>query len=205
MTTDLSETLRAVETKYLIADGLMLQAENKCILRNLVAKINYDLDALLVQCISIDDDALLPGTAVKLINAKRAKLEFDIRVNDWFDDIELTKARCDIQSQPQSVLPNANLVFGDTRSTGSRRTGRSSGSSLAFKRKEGLVKMKLARFAKQKEIEKLRMTDVVERELQEALGYLSFYIIVLSLYRFRYYCTFVHIRVAFIFFLLPAA
>ena len=37
-----------------------------------------------------------------------------------------------------------------------------------------------------------------------ALGYLSFYLIVLSLYRFRYYCTFVHIRVAFIFFFLPA-
>ena len=165
--TDLSEPLRAVETKYLIADGLMLRAENECISKNLVADINGDFDALMVQCISIDDDALLPGTAVKLVTVKSAKLEFDTRVNDWFDDIELTKAWCDIQPQPQSVLPKANLVFEDTRSTGSRRTGRSSGSSLAFKREEGLVKMKLARFAKEKEIEKLRMTDVVEKELRE--------------------------------------
>ena len=39
---------------------------------------------------------------------------------------------------------------------------------MAVKRKEGLVKIKLARYAKEKEIAKLCMTDAVERELLEA-------------------------------------
>ena len=151
-------------------EGFLKPKAKTAFLRNLVADLNCDFDALMVQCISIDDDALLPGTTVKLVNVKRAKLEFDTRVIDWFDDSELTKARCDIQPQPQSVLPDANLVFADTRSTGLRRTGRSSGSSLAFKRQEGLVKMKLARFAKEKEMEKIRMTNVIKRDCRRLIN-----------------------------------
>ena len=166
--TNLSETLHALQTKYLIADGLMLRVENECIVRNLVTDINSDFDNLMAKCVELADSAVLPGTVVEKISVKKAKLEFDVRVKDWLDDIELTKARGDIQPQAQPVLPKASFVLGDTGSTGSRRTGRSSGSSVAFKRKEGLVKMKLARYAKEKEIEKLRMTDAAERELLEA-------------------------------------
>ena len=166
--TNLSETLHALQTKYLIADGLMLRVENECIVRNLVTDINSDFDNLMAKCVELVDSAVLPGTVVEKISVKKAKLEFDVRVKDWLDDIELTKARGDIQPEAQPVLPKASFVLGDTGSTGSRRTGRSSGSSVAFKRKEGLVKMKLARYAKEKEIEKLRMTDAAERELLEA-------------------------------------
>ena len=76
--TNLRETLQALQTTYLIADGLMLRVENECIVRNLVTDINSDFDNLTVKCVELADSAVLPGTVVEKITVKKAKVELHV-------------------------------------------------------------------------------------------------------------------------------
>ena len=77
---NLCEPLKALETKYLIAHGLMLNIKNELILRNLVSEINVGFDALMIECIVLCGDDLLPGTQTKKADVMTAKIEFDARV-----------------------------------------------------------------------------------------------------------------------------
>ena len=44
---DVSATLKDLENKYLISDGLMLNPENKNVLKTLFSSINLDYDSLM--------------------------------------------------------------------------------------------------------------------------------------------------------------
>ena len=161
---DLSPTLKDLENKYLISDGLMLNPENKKVLKTLISTINLDYDSLMAECIFLLEEDLLPGTQTKKISVEQAKLEFDARVKSWYESVDSrpigTKSLCPL-SAPES---NRSSLDGD-----SRCSGRSSRSSLSsFKRKESLVKLKLALFAKEKEKERSRIEQEAERAKQEA-------------------------------------
>ena len=161
---DLSPTLKDLENKYLISDGLMLNPENKKVLKTLISSINLDYDSLMAECIFLSEEDLLPGTQTKRISVEQAKLEFDARVKSWYESVDSppihSKSLCPL-SAPES---NRYSLDGD-----SRCSGRSSRSSLSsFKRKESLVKLKLALFAKEKEKERSRIEQEAERAKQEA-------------------------------------
>ena len=58
----LCKPLKAVGTKYMIAHGVMLNIENGFILSNLVSEIDLDFDALMIECVLLCDNDLLPVT-----------------------------------------------------------------------------------------------------------------------------------------------
>ena len=125
----------------------MLNPENKNVFKTLISSINLDYDFLMAECIFLSEEDLLPGTQTKTISVQQAKLEFDARVKSWYESVDSppigTKSLCPL-SAPGSK--------GSSLDGGSRCSGRSSRSSLSsFKRKESLVKLKLALFAKEKE------------------------------------------------------
>ena len=160
----LSATLKDLENKYLVSDGLMLNPENKNVLKTLISSINLDYDSLMAECIFLSEEDLLPGTQTKRISVEQAKLEFDARVKSWYESVDSppigTKSLCPL-SAPGSKRSSLD--------GGSRCSGRSSRSSLSsFKRKESLVKLKLASFAKEKEKERSRIAEEAERAKQEA-------------------------------------
>ena len=159
---DLSPTLKDLENKYLISDGLMLNPENKNVLKTLISSIDLDYDSLMAQCIFLWEKDPLPGTQAKGIIAEQAKLEFDARFKSWYKSVDLpligTKSLCPL-SAPES---KGSSLDGD-----SKCSGRSSRSLLSsFKRKESLVKLKLASFAKEKE--RSRIAEEAERAKQGA-------------------------------------
>ena len=161
---DLSATLKDLENKYLVSDGLMLNPENKNVLKTLISSINLDHDSLMAECIFLSEEDLLPDTQTKRISVEQAKLEFDARVKSWYESVDSppigTKSLCPL-SAPGSK--------GSSLDGGSRGSGRSSRSSLSsFKRKESLVKLKLALFAKEKEKERSQIAEEAERAKEEA-------------------------------------
>ena len=161
---DLSATLKDLENKYLISDGLMLNPENKNVLKTLISSINLDYDSLMAECIFLLEEDLLPGTQTKRISVEQAKLQFDARVKSWYESVDSppigTKSLCPL-SAPESK--------GSSLDGGLICSGRSSRSSLSsFKRKESLVKLKLALFAKEKEKERSRIAEEAEQAKEEA-------------------------------------
>ena len=153
-----------LENKYLISDGLMLNSENKNVLKTLISNINLDYDSLMAECIFLSEEDLLPGTQTKRISVEQAKLEFDARVKSWYESVDSppigTKSLCPL-SAPGSK--------GSSLDGGSRCSRRSSRSSISsFKRKESLVKLKLALFAKEKEKERSRIAEEAKRVKQRA-------------------------------------
>ena len=161
---DLSATLKDLENKYLISDGLMLNPENKNVLKTLISSINLDYDSLMAECIFLSEEDILPGTQTKRISIEQAKLEFDARVKSWYESVDSppigTKSLCPL-SAPGSK--------GSSLDGGSRCSGRSSRSSISsFKRKETLVKLKLGLFTKEKKKERSRIAEEAERVIQGA-------------------------------------
>ena len=161
---DLNATLKDLENKYLISDGLILNPENKNVLKTLISSINLDYDSVLAECIFLSEEGLLPGTQTKKISVEQAKLEFDARVKSWYESVDLppigTKSLCPLSAAGSK----GSSLDGD-----SRCSGRSSRSSLSsFKRKESLVKLKLALFAKEKEKERSRIAEEAELAKQGA-------------------------------------
>ena len=132
-----------------------------------MSEINAGFDALMIECIILCDDDLLPGTQTKKANVMTAKIEFDARVKDWLGRIELdgTASACFDAPDP---LPMSSHGLGDVQFRCSRRSRHSTSSSVSYKRKEGLVKVKLAMFAKKRELERSRMAVKAEEMLEEA-------------------------------------
>ena len=133
-------------------------------MKTLISSINLDYDSLMAECIFLSEEDLLPGTQTKRISVEPAKLEFDARVKSWYESVYSppigTKSLCPL-SAPGSK--------GSSLDGGSRCSGRSSRSSLSsFKRKESLVKLKLALFAKEKEKERSRIAEEAERAKEKA-------------------------------------
>ena len=79
--------LRALENKYLIADGLMVSAQNKSILEGMLPSVEIDFDALMTECVMLADGDALPGTDATKGSVMISKLEFDSRVRDWLNEV----------------------------------------------------------------------------------------------------------------------
>ena len=94
-------------------------------------------------------------------------MEFDARVQDWLERIELGGTANACFDAPD-LLPMSSHGLGDVQSRCSRRSRHSTSSSVSYKRKEGLVKVKLAMFAKKRELERSRMAEKAEEMLEEA-------------------------------------
>ena len=123
---DLNPTLKDLENKYLLSDGLMLNPENKNVLKTLISSMNLDYVSLMAECIFLSEEDLLPGTQTKRSSVEQAKLEFDARVKSWYESVDSppigTKTLCPL-SAPGSK--------GSSLDGGSRCSGRSSRSSLS--------------------------------------------------------------------------
>ena len=79
--------LRTLENKYLIADGLMVSAQNKSILEGMLPSVEIDFDALMTECVMLADGDALPGTDATKSSVMISKLEFDSRVRDWLNEV----------------------------------------------------------------------------------------------------------------------
>ena len=163
----ISKTLSALHKKYLLADGLMVCKENKGILKDVLAEINYLYEILVAESVNLPHEINLPGTTTKIIDVKTAKSEFDARVKDWQESIELAQIVNYDEKTPSSDVY-------EVRSVHSKRSGRSSSSSVIYRRKEGLVKLKKAMFAKEREAEKCRIFEENQKELDELEERLKF-------------------------------
>ena len=163
----ISKTLSALHKKYLLADGLMVCKENKGILKDVLVEINYLYEILAAESVNFSHEINLPGTTTKIIHVKNAKSEFDSRVKDWQESIELAQIVNYDEKTPSSDVY-------EVRSVHSKRSGRSSSSSVIYRRKEGLVKLKKAMFAKEREAEKCRIFEENQKELDELEERLKF-------------------------------
>ena len=143
---DWSAFLRALQSKYLIVDGLTLNFEHESIVRNLLADINADYDMLMVESVLLSDFDLLPGAETTKLGVHQSKLEFDSRVKEWYDDIKVRA--CD--KSLKSHLPLAPWL--DGRSV--RFHHSTSSTAISRSCKESQVKLKLALYAKEIEEEK---------------------------------------------------
>ena len=129
---DLSATLKDLESKYLISDGLMLNPENKNVLKTLISSINLDYDSLMAECIFLSEEDLLPSIQTKRISVEQAKLEFDARVKSWYESVDsppiVTKFLCPL-SAPES---NRSSLDGHSKCLG--RSSRSHSLALSVRK-----------------------------------------------------------------------
>ena len=139
----------------------MLNFENESVVRNLLAVINAEYDMLMVECVWLSDGDLLPDTDTTKMGVRQAKFEFDSRVKEWYDDIELRA--CDKSLNSPLPLP----PWLDGRSVCSHRS--TSSSAISRRRKENQVKLKLALYAKEIKEEKSLQREGDRQALEEVV------------------------------------
>ena len=149
---NLSVILHSLQRKYLRAEGLMLNSENKLILMELTNEINIAYDSLMLRCVSLSDKDLLSGTGETKLKVVEATREFDARLGEWFVHVELANGRS--YSKAQTSRFTSQNDFRDDQSGCSGRTRRSNISSASFKHKESMGRLRLAVYAKQIEVKR---------------------------------------------------
>ena len=116
----ISKTLSALHKKYLLADRLMVCKENKGILKDVLAEINYLYEILVAESVNLPHEINLPGT----ITTKSQ--EFNARVKEWQENVELA------QIVSYDEKPSSSDVY-EVRSVHSKRSDCSS-SSVIYRR-----------------------------------------------------------------------
>ena len=158
--------LKALQRKYDLAKHLMSRAENRAALENLMIDINLEFDALMVKCVALSGSDPLPGTNATKFEVEQAKHEFDARACDWLSKID---SNAIVDSNPPLQVPNdPYAVELDSLSGCSAKTSSSTGSRSSLRRKEGHVKLKLARFASELQKEKCQQAEIDAKVLREA-------------------------------------
>ena len=158
--------LKALQRKYDLAKHLMSRAENRVALENLMIDINLEFDALMVKCVTLSENDPLPGTNATKFEVEKAKHEFDARACDWLSKID---SNAIVDSNPPLQVPNDPLAVElDSLSGCSAKTSSSTGSRSSLRRKEGHVKLKLARFASELQKEKCQQAEIDAKVLSEA-------------------------------------
>ena len=161
---DLGNSLKALENLYAAVDGLMRDAANRSIVKGLVTEIDLKFASLMVNCAGLTEEDHIPGTKCRKTNIRRAKQEFDARVKDWFDLLDMSLTNDIIHPQTPPVMFNES--FGLDKSKLSTRSGCL--PVLDLKKKENKVKLKRAAIKKEKEVERLRLSEETNRVLLEA-------------------------------------
>ena len=151
--------LKSLHDKYLIADGLMLSPENERIVRTVVAEINSEFDNLMMSCVMLNDDDELPRTCTLKLSVVEAKMEFDMRVNEWLRCLTSVRAR-------QSGVPSPSLGYPQQGLESLRSENTSSSSST--KQKQDTVKLRVAAFAREAEKERSRYSEIAAVRMSEA-------------------------------------
>ena len=153
--------LKSLHDKYviLIADGLMLSPENERIVRTVVAEINSEFDSLMTSCVMLNDDDELPGTCTLKLSVVEAKMEFDMRVNEWLRCSASVRAR-------QSGVPSPSLEYLQQGLESLRSENTSFSSST--KQKQDTVKLRVAAFAREVEKERSRYSEIAAVCMSEA-------------------------------------
>ena len=161
--------LRTLENKYLIADGLMVSAQNKSILEGMLPSVEIDFDALMTECVMLADGDALPGTDATKSSVMISKLEFDSRVRDWLNEVGSGSKPQVAVGRSSSGKGVASQVFSpddqkppayfdnncdESVSKYSKYSTSSTKSQIEFKRKEGQVKVKVATLANELETKK---------------------------------------------------
>ena len=155
----LASSLQGLQQNYLIANGLMLNPENKRVLESLLKTLNINFDSLMTQCVLLSDDDLIPGTSVKKVSVELDKAEFDARVQEWFSKVH----------SGLKVPVNTDGERSDRLSVSSAKSERSTTSSrISYKRKEGRVKLQLARYARELHDEKCKQEEMELKMAEEA-------------------------------------
>ena len=176
--------LRALENKYLIADGLMVSAQNKSILEGMLPSVEIDFDALMTECVMLADGDALPGTDATKSSVMISKLEFDSRVRDWLNEVgsgskpQVAVGRSSsgkgVASQvfsPDDQKPPAHFDNNCDESVSkySKYSTSSTKSQIEFKRKEGQVKVKVATLANELETKKYQYELKSKLKLDKAM------------------------------------
>ena len=153
---DLGNSLKALENLYAAVDGLMRDAANRSIVKGLVTEIDLKFGSLIVNCAGLTEEDHIPGTKCRKTNIRRAKQEFDARVKDWFDLLDMSSANV-LHPQTPPVMFNESFELDESKlSTGS-------GCSPVLD-----LKKKVAAIKKEKEVERLRLSEETNRVLLEA-------------------------------------
>ena len=158
--------MKALQRKYDLAKHLMSRAGNKAVLEILMININLEFDAVMVKCVALSGSDPLPGTDVTKFEVEQAKHEFDAHAYDWLGKLD-SNAIVDSNS-PLQVPNNAIAVELDSLYGCLAKTSSSTRSRSSLRRKEGHVKLKLARLASELQKEKYHQAKIDAKVLSEA-------------------------------------
>ena len=85
---DIDELLKALEAKYLLAEGLMVSTANKKILLGVLNELKLLYGELTLKCLPLGEGDYLPNIKITKLSVVNDKLEYDARVNEWIDSAE---------------------------------------------------------------------------------------------------------------------
>ena len=85
---NIDKLLKALEAKYLLAEGLMVSTANKKILLGVLNELKLLYDELMLKCLPLGEGDYLPNTKTTKLSVVNDKSEFDARVNEWIDSAE---------------------------------------------------------------------------------------------------------------------
>ena len=146
----------------------MRDAANRSIAKGLVTEIDLKFASLIVNCAGLTEEDHIPGPKCRKTNIRWAKQEFDARVKDWFNLLDMSSTNDIIHPQKPPIMFNES--FGLDKSKLSTGSGCSPVLDL---KKENKVKLKLAAIKKEK-VERLRLLEETNRVLLEADKYLEY-------------------------------
>ena len=106
---------------------------------DVLGKIDSLRDAIISGCSNLSDRDCLPGTKSCKIDILNEKHEFDAQVRKWLDSVESTLLINAVVNIAETTLKD--IHDGDIGFTYTRRSSRSSSSTVSYKRKEGFVKL----------------------------------------------------------------
>ena len=126
-------------------------------------------EILVAESVNLPHEDNLAGTTgnTEVIDVKTAKSEFDARVKEWQESVELAHT---VDYDEKTFSSDVYEV----RSVHSKCSGRSSSSIVIYRRKEDLAKLKMAMFAKEREAEKCRIFEENRKEIDELEEKLKF-------------------------------
>ena len=161
---NIDELLKALEAKYLLAEGLMVSTANKKILLGVLNELKLLYDELMLKCLPLREGDYLPNTKTTKLSVVNDKSEFNARVNEWIDSAEsCSSVRSNLERNDRLKIDKDS----ESQSTCTSRSRRSSSSATSQKIRESLVKLRLATYAREMQYKRSRQEELAEKTLQE--------------------------------------
>ena len=108
---ELCDSIKALQSHYLIANGSMVHARNREIVESLAKEIDCKFNSILREFADFGEGDRLPGVSLKKADLRQSKIDFDCRVRDWLVCVNSTSSKNILQLQTLLALPNESFEF----------------------------------------------------------------------------------------------